>query len=102
MWRELSVSYHAYDFCSIAAHCSLNVDDQNDAFLKRLSETMKDEITTWELPATLDSLADLAIHTDTRLEMSSFSSQISSLDPEAMHMDRTLLSPAFSVATKDT
>lgn len=61
-----SVSDYVIEFCTLAANCSWNVSAQCNAFLKKLSETIKDELATQELPATLDTLIDLAICIDTR------------------------------------
>ena len=106
-----SVSDYAIDFRTLAASCSWNVDAQFDAFLNGLSESIKDELATRELPATLDLLIDLAIRIDTRLTQRqkerlarcpqssscrspATESSPSPADPEPMQLDRTRLSPA--------
>lgn len=63
-----SVSDYAIDFRTLAARCSWNVDALYDAFLNGLTNTVKDELATRELPATLNSLIDLAIRIDSRLK----------------------------------
>ncbi len=106
-----SVSDYAIDFRTLAAKCSWNVEAQYDAFLNGLSEPIKDELTTRELPATLDALIDLAIRIDSRLtqrqkERLARRPQLSlhrspatepaprPSEPEPMQVDRTRLSPA--------
>ena len=64
-----TVSDFAIDFRTLAATCGWNSDALYDAFLSGLSESLKDELASRELPATFDELVDLAIRLDNRLRL---------------------------------
>ena len=64
-----TVSDFAIDFRTLAATCGWNKDALYDAFLNGLSESLKDELASRELPATFDELVDLAIRLDNRLRL---------------------------------
>ena len=64
-----TVSDFAIDFRTLAATCGWNPDALYDAFLNGLSENLKDELASRELPTTFDELVDLAIRLDNRLRL---------------------------------
>ena len=64
-----TVSDFAIDFRTLAASCGWNNEAIYDAFLSGLSESLKDELASRELPATFDELVDLAIRLDNRLRL---------------------------------
>ncbi|KAJ8007840.1 hypothetical protein DPEC_G00098370 [Dallia pectoralis] len=61
------VSNYAIDFRTLAAESMWNTGSLFGAFLNGLSEEIKDELATRELPATLEALISLAIRMDSRL-----------------------------------
>ena len=117
-----TASDYAIDFRTLATTSGWNPDAQYDAFLNGLSEAIKDEIATCELPSTFDDLVELAIRVDRRLKQRareqefrpprrSPSSEVPlpSLPmpadpsvPEPMQVDRTHLSPTERQRRRDT
>ncbi|KAI2657474.1 Transposon Tf2-9 polyprotein [Labeo rohita] len=106
-----SVTDYSIEFRTLAAECGWNSEAQWDMFLYGLSDFIKDEIYSLELPTGVDSLIDLAIRVDTRLQrrgqrtplglpvtpqghFSSFPGEtvLSLPDPEPMQMGRSRLS----------
>ncbi|KAI2666212.1 Transposon Tf2-6 polyprotein [Labeo rohita] len=105
-----SVTDYSIEFRTLAAECGWNSEAQWDMFLYGLSDFIKDEIYSLELPTGVDSLIDLAIRVDTRLQrrgqrtplglpvtpqghFSSFPGEtvLSLPDPEPMQMGRSRL-----------
>ncbi|KAI2643080.1 Retrotransposon-derived protein PEG10 [Labeo rohita] len=106
-----TVADYSIEFRTLAAECGWNSEAQWDMFLYGLSDFIKDEIYSLELPIGVDSLIDLAIRVDTRLQrrgqrtpqglpatpQGHFSSVpgetvLSLPDPEPMQMGRSRLS----------
>ncbi|KAL0148088.1 hypothetical protein M9458_056628, partial [Cirrhinus mrigala] len=106
-----TVTDYSIEFRTLAAECGWNSEVQWDMFLYGLSDFIKDEIYSLELPIGVDSLIDLAIRVDTRLQrrgqrtpqglpatpQGHFSSVpgetvLSLPDPEPMQMGRSRLS----------
>ena len=117
-----SASDYAIDFRNLATTSGWNPDAQYDAFLYGLSEAIKDEVATRELPSTFDDLVELAIRVDKRLKQRAGEREFRppprspaseaplpflpapaypSL-PEPMQVDRTHLSPAERRRRRDT
>lgn len=109
-----SLTDYAIEFRTLAASSQWNERAQFDAFLNGLSDELKDELASRELPTTLNGLIDLANRVDTRLHQRArekarsrarFSplpfppSSVPSTDfkpcaePEPMQVNRTRLSP---------
>lgn len=108
-----SVSDYAIDFQTLATTTAWNADALFDTFLNGLSEDIKDELVSHDLPTTCEALISLAIHIDKRhqerrrgrspgffLQPSRF--PVTELtpppapgapDPEPMQIDRTRLTP---------
>lgn len=63
-----SVSDYAIQFRTLAATTDWNTQAQYDAFLNGLSEVIKDELATRELPSDFQALVDLAIRIDSRIK----------------------------------
>ncbi len=62
-----TVTDYSIEFRTLAVECGWNSEAQWDMFLYGLSESIKDEIYSLELPTGVDKLIDLAIQLDTRL-----------------------------------
>lgn len=62
------MSDYAIQFRTLASTTDCNSEAQFDAFLFDLSDTIKDELTTRELPSDFQALVDLAIHIDNRIK----------------------------------
>lgn len=62
-----SVAELSVEFRTLAADSGWNPAALMDHFLQCLTDTMKDELATLDLPTTLDELIDLAIRLDNRL-----------------------------------
>ncbi|KAI2645588.1 Transposon Tf2-9 polyprotein [Labeo rohita] len=84
-----TVTDYSIEFRTLAAECGWNSEAQWDMFLYGLSDFIKDEIYSLELPTGVDSLIDLAIWVDTRLQSETV---LSLPDPEPMQMGRSRLS----------
>lgn len=106
-----SVSEFAIDFQTLATSTSWNAGAIFDIFLNGLSDEIKDELVSHDLPSTCEELIDLAIRIDTRLQQRpgrrSFSIRprpasdmvtpqptTSTSDPQPMQVDRARLTPA--------
>ncbi|KAG5281322.1 hypothetical protein AALO_G00069940 [Alosa alosa] len=63
-----SVSEFAIDFQTLATSTSWNAGAIFDTFLNGLSDEIKDELVSHDLPSTCEELIDLAIRIDTRLQ----------------------------------
>lgn len=116
-----SVSDFAIEFRTLASSTGWNQEAQYDAFFNGLSETIKDELATRELPRSFDALVDLAIRIDRRLKQrykereqswragrvfqSPTQGQSDPADaavPEPMQVDRARLSPAERQRRRDS
>ncbi len=64
---DRTVTNYSIEFRTLAAECGWNSEVQWDLFLYGLSESIKDEVYSLDLPTGLDKLIDLAIQVDTRL-----------------------------------
>lgn len=64
---EHTIADYSTEFHTLAAECDWNSGAQWDMFLYVLSDTIKDEIYSLDLPAWVDKLIDLAIRVDARL-----------------------------------
>ncbi len=64
---ERTVTDYSIEFRTLAAECGWNSEAQWDMFLYGLSDVIKDEIYSLDLPTGVDKLIDLAIRVDTRL-----------------------------------
>ncbi|KAJ8365078.1 hypothetical protein SKAU_G00139090 [Synaphobranchus kaupii] len=62
-----TASDNAIDFRTLAATTRWNLESQYDAFLHGLADDVKDELVTRDLPATLDTLMEMAIRIDRHL-----------------------------------
>ena len=56
------------DFCTLAGESAWNPEALLDMFLHRVSEDVKDELATQEIPTDLDSLIALTIRINGRLQ----------------------------------
>ncbi len=63
---DRTVTDYSIEFCTLAAECGWNSEAQWDMFLYGLSESIKDEVYSLDLPTGLDKLIDLTIQVDTR------------------------------------
>ncbi|KAL0170632.1 hypothetical protein M9458_035228, partial [Cirrhinus mrigala] len=63
-----TVTDYSIEFRTLAAECGWNSEAQWDMFLYGLSDSVEDGIYSLELPTGVDSLIDLAIWVDTRLQ----------------------------------
>lgn len=108
-----SVSDYAIDFQTLATTTAWNADALFDTFLHGLSEDIKDELVSHDLPTTCEALINLAIRIDRRLQerrrgrfpglslqpSGSPTTQPTPLpasgapDPEPMQIDHTRLTP---------
>ncbi len=91
---EQSVSAYSIEFRTLAVSCGWNEKALWDHFLHGLSENVKDEIYSLELPVGLDKLVDLAIRVDDRIALRSRHRR------GGFPRERTM--GAESVATSDT
>ncbi len=64
---DRTVTDYSIEFRTLAAECGWNSEAQWDMFLYGLSESIKDEIYSLDLPTGVDKLIDLAIQVDSRL-----------------------------------
>lgn len=64
---DRTVTDYSIEFRTLAAECGWNSEAQWDMFFYGLSESIKDEVYSLDLPTGLDKLIDLAIQVDTRL-----------------------------------
>ena len=62
-----TVADYALDFRTLPTESGWNSEAMFDMFLHRVSEKVKDELATRELPIDFDSLITLTIHIDGRL-----------------------------------
>lgn len=116
-----SASDYAIDFRTLAATTGWNEEAQYDAFLSGLSEAIKDEVASRELPTSFDSLVELAIRIDKRLKLHygerefsrrpkklpetpllALASPSADPEPEPMQVDRARLSPAERQRRRDS
>lgn len=65
--RTRSAIEYSIDFQTLAAECSWGKDAFMEVYYKGLSERVKDELATRDLPTSLDALYDLATRVDNRL-----------------------------------
>ena len=63
-----SVTDYAIDFRTKAPMCDWNPAALRDVFMRGLAGYIKDELVAYELPSTLESLIELAIHLDLRIQ----------------------------------
>lgn len=59
---------YALEFRVRARQSNWNAAAQNDAFLRGLADYLKDELVSFELPASLDGLIDLVLRLDQRIQ----------------------------------
>ena len=64
---QRSISDYAIEFCTLAASAGWGEQALHGAYFNGLSERLLDELSTCELPASLDALIDLTLRIDTRL-----------------------------------
>ena len=64
---QRSISDYAIEFCTLAASAGWGEQELHRAYFNGLSERLLDELSTCELPTSLDALIDLTLWIDTRL-----------------------------------
>lgn len=109
-----SVYDYAIDFRTLSASCNWNDDALYDAFLNGLSDSIKDELVSRELPPSLTELMDLAGRIDARIRQRIRENPPASLrlgmrstpprvpSPEPMQIDRARVTPEERQRRRDT